>query len=48
MFGGDAVLELYLTRPVSERIRPTDDTDVICEVSGRAGYRLMGGTPVNP
>lgn len=42
MFVGGAVLEIYLTRPVTERIRPTDDTDVICEVSGRAGYRTLG------
>lgn len=41
VFVGGAVVELYITLPVSERIRPTDDTDVICRILGRGEYRTL-------
>lgn len=43
VFVGGAVVELYVTQPVSERVRPTEDTDAICEVADRAGYRRLTG-----
>lgn len=38
VFVGGAVVELYFTDPASPRVRPTDDTDAICEVTGYTGY----------
>jgi len=41
-FVGGSVMELYVTSPVSEKVRPTADTDVVCEVTSRGEYRALG------
>jgi len=41
-FVGGAVIELYITSPVSEKIRPTRDTDVVCQVAGKLDYLKLG------
>ncbi len=41
-FVGGAVIELYITSPVSEKIRPTRDTDVVCQVAGKVDYWKLG------
>ncbi|MFV1988019.1 MAG: hypothetical protein ACC682_12120 [Gemmatimonadota bacterium] len=42
VFVGGAVIELYITRPVTEKVRPTKDIDVICQVSSLGEYRRLG------
>lgn len=42
VFVGGAVVELYLSRPISERIRPTKDTDAVVRVVSRVEYRRLG------
>jgi len=38
VFVGGAVVEFYVTRPVSEKVRATDDTDVVSSVETYAEY----------
>ena len=38
VFVGGQVAELLITDPAATRVRPTDDVDVICEVTGRSEY----------
>lgn len=42
VFMGGAIVELYLTDPVSDRVRPTVDTDVVCEVTSYSEYHRLG------
>lgn len=42
VFVGGAVVELYFTDPVSDRVRPTDDADVVCGVTSYAEYHRLG------
>lgn len=42
VFVGGAIVELYLTDPASPRVRPTTDTDVICEVTTYTAYYRLG------
>lgn len=42
VFVGGATTELFFTSPISGRVRPTRDADVICEVTGRVEYRRLG------
>lgn len=42
VFVGGATTELFFTSPVSGRVRPTRDADVICEVTGRVEYHRLG------
>lgn len=39
VFVGGAVIELYVSTPVTDAIRPTQDADVVCEVTGTGAYR---------
>lgn len=39
VFVGGAVVELYFTDPASPRVRPTRDTDAICEPRGHDNSR---------
>jgi hypothetical protein len=41
VFVGGATVELWITDPTAPDFRPTDDIDVIVEVSGRRGYRRV-------
>lgn len=42
VFVGGAVVELYFTDPASERVRPTTDTDCLCEVASYSEYHRLG------
>lgn len=42
VFVGGAIVELYFTNPVSERVRPTFDTDAICSVTSYTEYHQLG------
>jgi hypothetical protein len=42
VFVGGAIVELYFTDPVSERVRPTTDADAICEVTSYTEYQRLG------
>lgn len=42
VFVGGAVVELYFTDPASDRVRPTTDTDAICEVTSYTAYHRLG------
>lgn len=42
VFVGGATTELFLTSPVSGRVRVTRDVDVLCEVAGRIEYHRLG------
>ncbi len=42
VFVGGATTELFLTSPVSARVRRTTDVDVLCEVVGRVAYHRLG------
>jgi len=42
VFVGGQVAELLITDPGATRVRPTDDVDTICAVTGRRGYRRLG------
>lgn len=42
VFVGGAVVELYFTDPASDRVRPTTDTDCLCEVSSYTEYHRLG------
>lgn len=42
VFVGGAIVELYFTDPVSDRVRPTADTDVVCEVTSYSEYHRLG------
>lgn len=41
VFVGGQVAELLITDPGATRVRPTDDVDTICAVSGRIGYQRL-------
>lgn len=42
VFVGGAVVELYFTDPASDRVRPTTDTDCLCEVTSYTEYHRLG------
>jgi len=42
VFVGGAIVELYFTDPVSERVRPTSDMDAICRVTSYTEYHRLG------
>lgn len=42
VFVGGAVVELYFTDPASDRVRPTTDTDCLCEVTSYTEYFRLG------
>jgi len=42
VFVGGAVAELYFSDPASDRVRPTDDTDAICEVESYTQLNRLG------
>lgn len=42
VFVGGAVVELYFTVPASDRVRPTTDTDCLCEVGSYTEYHRLG------
>lgn len=42
VFVGGAIVELYFTDPVSERVRRTFDTDAICSVTSYTEYHRLG------
>jgi predicted nucleotidyltransferase len=42
VFVGGQVAELLITDPGATRVRPTDDVDTICAVTGRVGYQRLG------
>jgi hypothetical protein len=42
VFVGGAVVELYFTDPASDRVRPTTDTDCLCEVASYTEYHRLG------
>lgn len=42
VFVGGAVAELYFSDPASDRVRPTTDTDAICEVGSYTDYHRLG------
>lgn len=42
VFVGGAVVELYFTDPASDRVRPTTDTDCLCEVASYTDYHRLG------
>jgi len=41
VFVGGQVAELLITDPGATRVRPTDDVDTICAVTGRVGYQRL-------
>jgi predicted nucleotidyltransferase len=41
VFVGGQVAELLITDPGATRVRPTDDVDTICAVTGRTGYQRL-------
>jgi hypothetical protein len=42
VFVGGATIHLWLTEPTAPPVRATDDVDVICDVTTRAGYYRLG------
>jgi hypothetical protein len=42
VFVGGATIHLWLTEPTAPPARATDDVDVICDVTTRAGYYKLG------
>ena len=42
VFVGGRVAELLVTDPAGTRVRPTDDSDAVVEVTGRVGYYRFG------
>lgn len=42
VFVGGRVAELLVTDPVGVRVRPTDDTDCVCEAATRVAYQAIG------
>lgn len=42
VFVGGSVVELYFTDPASDRVRPTTDTDAICEVTSYTAFHRLG------
>ena len=42
VFVGGCVADLLVTDPVGLRVRPTDDTDCVCEAATRVAYHRLG------
>jgi hypothetical protein len=42
VFVGGRVADLLVTDPVGLRVRPTDDTDCVCEAATRVAYHRLG------
>jgi hypothetical protein len=42
VFVGGRVAELLVSEPGSTRVRPTDDSDAVCEVASRTEYHRLG------
>lgn len=46
VFVGGAVLSLLIDDPASTPVRPTDDVDIIVDVSSRERYHALEATPL--